>query len=93
MNSWDRVEEFRQKHGHLPSESSAPCVACFKERTEAKITIMKLEEKLRSANDVIFNAEYLFGQGHDLRDLRMAIRDHRRLLKKNAEIDPSPSKT
>ncbi len=37
--SWDRVEDFRLKHGHLPSDSSAPCKECFSERTKVLIDL------------------------------------------------------
>lgn len=37
--SWDRIEDFRLKHGHLPSVQSAPCPNCFQERTDALIKL------------------------------------------------------
>lgn len=30
-SSWNRVEAFKVRHGHLPNESGSPCPTCFKE--------------------------------------------------------------
>lgn len=43
-SSWFHVEDFRQQHGHLPDESAAPCKACFRERTEARVAIVRLKQ-------------------------------------------------
>lgn len=81
MDSWNRVEEFKNRHGHLPSESSAPCVECFNERTAAEIKVRQLEERLKVAEDVVFNVQYLFGKGNDLRDLKESLKDYEKFTK------------
>jgi len=43
--AWEGVEAFRLKHGHLPSESDAPCKECFAERTENIIRVRFLESE------------------------------------------------
>lgn len=44
-SSWEHVEDFRKAHGHLPSASGAPCPACFRERTEARVAIVRLRQQ------------------------------------------------
>lgn len=41
--SWERVEDFRLKHGHLPSANDAPCPHCFNERTQARIELAQIK--------------------------------------------------
>lgn len=81
MGNWNRVEDFKNRHGHLPSESSAPCKACFNERTAAEIKVRQLEDRLKVAEDVVFNVQYLFGKGNDLKDLRESLEDYDKFLK------------
>ena len=76
MDSWNRVEDFKNRHGHLPSKSSAPCKACFNERTAAEVKIRKLEDQLWHAKQVIFNVRYFFHKGDDLKDLRASLEDY-----------------
>jgi len=75
--AWDGVEKFRLKHGHLPSESAAPCKECFNERTVNIIRVRELEsenaalkakvERLRNLLDKASNA--------DKYDWNMGLRD------------------
>lgn len=50
-SSWDHVEDFRKAHGHLPYESAAPCKACFHERTEARVAIVRLKQAALALGD------------------------------------------
>jgi len=87
MDNWNRVEDFKNRHGHLPSESSAPCKACFNERTASEIKVRELEEELHYAKDLAFQVEGLLERGDDLKDLRESLKDYR----ENVGLEKKPS--
>ena len=51
--AWERVEDFRLKHGHLPDKSAAPCIHCFNERTEAIIQNNATSTLLQAARNAM----------------------------------------
>ncbi len=82
-SSWELVEDFKKRHGHLPNENGSPCPVCFKEGSLHRALALNGVEIETTPQKTVRFAER-FQLLHDV--AKYAARNERRLRHWRAEI-------